>query len=204
MMPADMNWPTWRDQPLIFMAQLALRDLAGTAVSAASPVDGLLSFWYAGAEHAWGFDAAESGAARVIHFPDGTDLVERDELDLYLALPDALGLGETSRSTASSERPAPPIRQRVARHAMQLAHIGCDRWEALTGFAHPVTRSWADPGDQLGLGTLSKRGVRHVLSRAPVGARVRRSDRPPRPTKGSATCAAPAHSGNTLKGNLRS
>ena len=42
--------------------------------------------------------------------------------------------------------------------------------EALTGSAHQVKRSWADPGDQLGLGTLSKRGVRPVLSRAPVGA----------------------------------
>jgi uncharacterized protein YwqG len=133
-MPADMNWPMWREQPLIFMAQIALRDLAGTAVSAALPADGLLSFWYAGAEHAWGFDPAESGAARAIHSPDGTDLVERpipdgmphdgplaactwlpreeltippwecalvegwqlsrEELDLYLALPDAVGLRE--------------------------------------------------------------------------------------------------------------
>jgi uncharacterized protein YwqG len=73
----DVEWPTWRDRPLIFIAQIALRDLVGAAAARHLPEDGLLSFWYAGAEEAWGFDPAESGAARAQLLPPDAELAPR-------------------------------------------------------------------------------------------------------------------------------
>jgi len=76
-LPPDVDWPTWSDEPLIFVAQIAMTDLHGTAVAHLLPPDGVLSFWYAGSDRSWGFDPADEGAARVIHFPAGVDLAER-------------------------------------------------------------------------------------------------------------------------------
>lgn len=75
--PPGMDWPSWRDRPLIFLGQIALRDLADSAVAVDLPNNGLLSFWYAGAEEAWGFDPAEAGASRVVVIPGESKLETR-------------------------------------------------------------------------------------------------------------------------------
>ena len=120
----------------------------------------------------------------------------------------AHGPTRTAPSAAGPRKLAWPMwcgqRARTATAIDDLgAEYGDSMLEALTGSAHLVKRSWADPGDQLGLGTLSKRGVRPYcrVHRLEPGPSLRS---PARPTKGSSPCAAPAHSGNSLKGNLRS
>ena len=78
-LPPDLEWPSWDSAPLIFVAQLALSDIGPTAVAGELPPDGVLSFWYAGSEKAWGFDPREHGASRVFFFPSGTELRTRPQ-----------------------------------------------------------------------------------------------------------------------------
>jgi uncharacterized protein YwqG len=72
-LPEELSWPQWDGAPLMFVGQLDLADLRRPEL----PDRGVLSFFYGDPARAWGFDPAERGAARVLHFPDASALVPR-------------------------------------------------------------------------------------------------------------------------------
>ncbi len=74
-MPATATWPSWRDIPMTFIAQLNLADVAPHDTDQRLPHEGVLSFFYA-SQQPWGDKADDLGAAVVRHFtPEGGPLV---------------------------------------------------------------------------------------------------------------------------------
>jgi uncharacterized protein YwqG len=70
-MPLHAGFPEYDGRLLAFVAQVRLEDLAGSAVAASLPREGLLSFWYEGRGRSWGFRPQDRGSARVLFFgPD--------------------------------------------------------------------------------------------------------------------------------------
>lgn len=86
-LPPNMEWPTWREQPLAFVGQLDLSSLPKIQ-GVPLPAQGALSFFYEGGESAWGFDPDDKGSAVVLHIPQSlTELPRRnlpDDLDDHL------------------------------------------------------------------------------------------------------------------------
>jgi hypothetical protein len=69
-LPATTRWPSNDGEPLSFIAQVNLAEVAAYDVEGVLPKDGLLSFFYeAVAQSAWGFDPADHGSAAVLYTP---------------------------------------------------------------------------------------------------------------------------------------
>ena len=69
-LPPAIAWPRNDDEPLSFIAQVNLADVASYESEGILPRDGLLSFFYdAVTQGAWGFDPADHGSAAVIYTP---------------------------------------------------------------------------------------------------------------------------------------
>lgn len=67
-LPAMTRWPSNDGEPLSFIAQVNLAEVAQEEVAGVLPKDGLLSFFYeAVAQSAWGFDPADHGSAAVLY-----------------------------------------------------------------------------------------------------------------------------------------
>lgn len=78
-LPTTTSWPTNDDQPLSFIAQLNLADVAPHDVEGILPKDGLLAFFYeAVGQVAWGFDPADHGSAAVLYTPASARAERRD------------------------------------------------------------------------------------------------------------------------------
>lgn len=74
-LPASFQWPTYGDESLSFILQVALSDVpAEVCESLGLAPSGLLSFFYAVVQQPWGHDASERGAAHIAYFPSGTVL----------------------------------------------------------------------------------------------------------------------------------
>jgi uncharacterized protein YwqG len=69
---ATANWPMWKGQPLTFIAQLRMSDIARYGPAHVLPESGLLLFFYEPLQTTWGFDPADRGAWRVLYF-DGLE-----------------------------------------------------------------------------------------------------------------------------------
>jgi uncharacterized protein YwqG len=65
-LPKDFDWPTWREQPLAFVAQLDLATLPQVP-DLPVPQTGSLSFFYEGGENAWGFSPDHAGSSFVLY-----------------------------------------------------------------------------------------------------------------------------------------
>lgn len=74
--PSDFAWPTYRDVPQSFVAQIDLAEVHHL-LPGALPDSGLLSFFYDSEQSVWGFDPAEVGASRVVYFADHMALHSR-------------------------------------------------------------------------------------------------------------------------------
>ena len=69
-LPPSIAWPYNDDDPLSFIAQVNLVDVAPYESEGLLPRDGLLSFYYdAVTQSSWGFDPADHGSAAVIYTP---------------------------------------------------------------------------------------------------------------------------------------
>ena len=76
-LPPAVAWPTFRERPLAFVAQIRLaRAPAAVRRALALPDDGLVSFFYAAREQPWGFDPRDRGSCRVL-FTRELDGLER-------------------------------------------------------------------------------------------------------------------------------
>lgn len=79
-LPADTTWPSLRNTPLAFVAQINLAETQGFDAASVLPVDGLLSFFYAAAgQQIWGYDPADAGAWAVLYSPAGQPLTRSDQ-----------------------------------------------------------------------------------------------------------------------------
>jgi uncharacterized protein YwqG len=92
-LPPDCPWPAWQGQPLAFLAQINLAELAGFPAAAALPPGGWLSFFYCASQEAWGDSLEESGAWRVIYTP----------AEARLELQALASLGSTSNDSAGTD-----------------------------------------------------------------------------------------------------
>jgi uncharacterized protein YwqG len=69
-LPNHIDWPTWRNEPLSFIAQLNLADLPAYDFLNILPSEGVLSFFYSARQETEGYDPRDKGSWRVIHFED--------------------------------------------------------------------------------------------------------------------------------------
>ncbi|MGE5720228.1 MAG: YwqG family protein, partial [Nocardioidaceae bacterium] len=78
-LPPSTMWPRNGDDPLSFIAQVSLADVAPHEFEGLLPRDGLLSFFYdAVTQNAWGFDPADGGSAAVIYTPASATTERRE------------------------------------------------------------------------------------------------------------------------------
>jgi uncharacterized protein YwqG len=75
--PADFIWPEWNGNPLAFLGQIRLEEVAPYDAENLLPDAGLLLFFYDVQNMAYGDEEGKDGW-RVLYFPSATDLV-RDE-----------------------------------------------------------------------------------------------------------------------------
>jgi uncharacterized protein YwqG len=68
-LPSTFEWPSWREEPLAFVAQVdlaALPQIPGLTL----PRNGALFFFFEGGENAWGFRPDDRGSSCVLFTPD--------------------------------------------------------------------------------------------------------------------------------------
>lgn len=68
-LPSGVEWPRWRNVPLVHLATVRLSDASAHDRTRTLPRQGLLWFWYAG-DGPWGYDPDERGFMRVTYAPD--------------------------------------------------------------------------------------------------------------------------------------
>jgi len=65
-LPEGMDWPTWKKQPLCFLAQLNLAEIRSTVTARELPEHGLLSFFVFD-DHERGMPMGEKGAVQILY-----------------------------------------------------------------------------------------------------------------------------------------
>ncbi len=80
-LPAGVDWPSWKGEPLAFLAQIAIAELPADNFVRAAVKEGYLYFFYDQEQSTWGFDPADIGSWRVIHSTSSPE-PERDALGL--------------------------------------------------------------------------------------------------------------------------
>jgi uncharacterized protein YwqG len=68
-LPKGLAWPTWREEPLAFVAQLDLATLPEVP-GLPLPRTGSLSFFFEGGENAWGFSPDDAGSGVVLYMQE--------------------------------------------------------------------------------------------------------------------------------------
>src|SRR5262245_18308358 len=76
--PGDFRWPVFDGQPLAFIAQLNLMEVASTLSTGEFPLAGSLLFFYDARQQNWGFDPKDRGSAAVAYFPPEVALEPRE------------------------------------------------------------------------------------------------------------------------------
>jgi uncharacterized protein YwqG len=66
-LPRSFAWPTFKGEPLAFVAELNLADVAAAAPVDGLPKEGHLWFFYAADQSHWGFDPKDAGSS-VVHY----------------------------------------------------------------------------------------------------------------------------------------
>ncbi|MBM3476681.1 MAG: DUF1963 domain-containing protein [Armatimonadetes bacterium] len=69
-LPPEVEWPTWNDQPLAFIAQISLSELPPYEFLEVLPSTGVLSFFYSARQETWGFDPKDQSSWRVLHLDE--------------------------------------------------------------------------------------------------------------------------------------
>lgn len=67
LVPPGFSWPIWMHEPLAFLAQLDLTEVAAAFVQPWMPATGQLYFFYDKEQSTWGFDPADRGSWKVIY-----------------------------------------------------------------------------------------------------------------------------------------
>ncbi len=83
-LPQGVQWPEWKSEPLTFLVQINLKDIASLHAASELPPSGLLSFFYHHSQP-WGFDPKDEGGWRVIY---SEDLIDLERMPLPQELPE--------------------------------------------------------------------------------------------------------------------
>lgn len=105
--PAEFDWPVWNGTPLQFLCQLDLAQAQSALPSDWLPDSGLLSFFYIEEQSNWGFDPADRGSWRVLHFPVDAELISAtvpQGLNTAAVLPEVFLSFEKADSLPAPER----------------------------------------------------------------------------------------------------
>jgi hypothetical protein len=123
-LPADVEWPTYHEHPLSFVAQIALEEVAPFDTAHALPESGLLSFFYDIREM---FEEPEHDPAKVkaLYTPTGTALQPHD-------VPDGAEAFKSCPLTFFAETTIPFARTRAAR-SLDLSNDEFRRYSDLFG-----------------------------------------------------------------------
>lgn len=62
-LPDEIEWPTWNDVPLAFIAQINLAEAEPFDLEGCLPKSGMLYFFYEAARQTWGYDPKDSGSS---------------------------------------------------------------------------------------------------------------------------------------------
>ena len=84
-LPVGAEWPTEdNSKPLAFIAQINLREVVSLDSGELLPKSGILYFFYASEQDAWGFDPKDKNKFRVIYYDGVLDGVQRQEFPKLL------------------------------------------------------------------------------------------------------------------------
>ena len=67
LVPPGFSWPAWKNNPLAFLVQLDLAEIAMAFVQPWMPTTGQLYFFYDKEQSTWGFDPTDRGSWKVIY-----------------------------------------------------------------------------------------------------------------------------------------
>lgn len=112
-LPANSEWPTWKGNPLGFLAQLDLNAAPKESWPKWMPTTGRLLFFYDAEQSTWGFDPSDLGSWRVIHVAGEEGLSARE---------------------APSSLPSHAIRSR--KPLKFVAGLSVPSWERIVGQGH--------------------------------------------------------------------
>ena len=135
-LPKKLDWPTWREEPLAFVAQLDLTTLPRLD-DVPLPATGSLYFFYEGGENAWGFSPEDKGSCCVLHSP--TPLTDSPLRNLPEELEGHLRFKGVRLSPEPVELTAPGLEDKI------LADLGMtmDEREAYFAFQQEWTETHA-------------------------------------------------------------
>jgi len=74
-LPDDVEWFTFKDRPMYFLAQINLEEIKPFDIDHKLPTSGLLYFFYDG--ETWGFDPADKGSCKVFFYKGKSDSLKR-------------------------------------------------------------------------------------------------------------------------------
>jgi uncharacterized protein YwqG len=76
-LPEDLAWPEWNGQPLAFIAQFRLEEIAPFDLDRLLPATGMLYYFYEAQQDTWGFDPKDEGSARCLYYDGDTARIRR-------------------------------------------------------------------------------------------------------------------------------
>lgn len=76
-LPKGTEWPKWQDEPLSFIAQLRMSDIAAYDVENALPQSGVLYFFYDAEDQPWGYSPDDRGGWKVLYYNGELSLLDR-------------------------------------------------------------------------------------------------------------------------------
>lgn len=71
-LPGDVAWPEWNGEPLAFIAQFRLEEVAPYDLERLLPATGMLYFFYEAQQSTWGDLPGDKGSARVLYYGGDT------------------------------------------------------------------------------------------------------------------------------------
>ena len=91
--PSGFSWPVWKNEPLMFLAQLDLSEAAQAGIPPWMPTTGQLYFFYDKEQMTWGFDPKDRGSWRMIYCDEAQEMLFEAEVPagidqhIYTSLP---------------------------------------------------------------------------------------------------------------------
>jgi uncharacterized protein YwqG len=76
-LPEGVAWPDWNGEPLAFIAQFRLEEVAPFDVERLLPVTGMLYFFYDARQETWGDTSEDRGGARVLYYDGDVARIKR-------------------------------------------------------------------------------------------------------------------------------
>lgn len=135
-LPAGFVWPWYDEEPLSFIAQVRLEEVAALPGANALPPAGLLSFFYAVEASPWGFNSSDRGGWHVSFTPPGPPL---ERMEPPEEIPDEGRF--TSVGLRPTTEPTPLHASSLALFALDIPSAQMDSyWDAVGNLARVTGR----------------------------------------------------------------